>query len=1155
MGKLKRLIKKVIIKAKRRYTLDIENFLTHSSKQIKKLIKKSLIEYKNLKFQIAIKCKLRKYNSSSNEYNFISPFFTSEVITIFNKHGLKSKLKAINSYILNLFHQFIEGGSGWTLLKCKKIHINLYKYSPLSGGNKSAPILPLELRRKKSIISLKAPTNECFLYAAACVLYNNSKQNCIKKKNRHRCKKYKEITKKFNLEGISLPVSIRSISRFEILNNQRINVFIYHQKQPSCIYVSDRVSDKACINLLLYKNHYYPIMNLDGFLRTYSYKTTAKIYHCLHCFSRHYSQQSLDEHSMLCLKNKQKLLLPKDQTLQFRNFTNQTFVNFVIYCDLETINCPTSKPPTAKREYLAELQPLAFGIKRVCLINESFDSNVIVKTSKNGCISEFIAEIIQQKVEIDCILNEVNFPMHSSKNTWQELQTATHCYICNKRFEKKDKKCRDHLHLKPTENFIGIAHNSCNLNRSQINKKVILAFHNLSSFDGHFLIRELCKNFKVKIIPKSYEKYLCIAFDNMLIIDTLAFLNSSLDELVQNLKTSGNFEMNFKHTLKLFPTCNYSLDCLLQKGVFPYDYINHYRRLSEKELPGRKCFYNSIKKTHITEKEYSHAQNMFQLLNCKSIKDYLLHYLALDVTLLADVFQSFRILGHKLYNLDPANYMSLPGYSFDSMLLYSNVKIQLLPDIDMFLFLNNSLKGGVSGIIGERIAKANHKQMLNYNKNNPESHIYVFDCNSLYPYCMRSKLPHSNFRFLSENSIKKLDFTKISKNSTTGYILQLDLDYPQHLHNRRPHVNMPLAPEKRCIPKDMLSPYSKQLLNKLCLHRSDKIKKLILTLGHKKNYVVHYRTLQLYLKLGLKIKKITKVLAFEQRAWMKDFIDFNSNKRKKAKTNFESNLYKISSNSLYGKTLQNCLRYRNIQLVSEEKKLKKLINLHNFKSSRLLDENLAAVELNATKCIVKSPIFVGFTCLELAKRHLYKFIYNFLEKKFSPDFDINFHYTDTDSVIIQITQKHINGLSIDEKMTELKQLLDTSNFPKNHPAYSKQNEKKTGFFKSEYTLPIESYIGLSSKKYSLQFTDQSLLNKNKGVPKVTMKDFTHDDYFNALTTKKSNNGKKEAKFVHLLSLNHQMFQCESTKSCLSSFCDKRYYLNSIDSLPFFHKQL
>ena len=156
----------------------------------------------------------------------------------------------------------------------------------------------------------------------------------------------------------------------------------------------------------------------------------------------------------------------------------------------------------------------------------------------------------------------------------------------------------------------------------------------------------------------------------------------------------------------------------------------------------------------------------------------------------------------------------------------------------------------------------------------------------------------------------------IVKESKTGFILDADLEYPEKLHAL--HNNYPLAPEKLAVSYEVLSDYCRKIANKYGMKVGD-VKELISNLSNTTNYILHYRDLQLYLSLGMKLTKIYRVLKFKQSDWMKNHLDFNTEKRKIVPNSFEKDFFKLMINSVYGKTMENLQKRINIRLINSEK--------------------------------------------------------------------------------------------------------------------------------------------------------------------------------------------------------------------------------------------
>ena len=177
--------------------------------------------------------------------------------------------------------------------------------------------------------------------------------------------------------------------------------------------------------------------------------------------------------------------------------------------------------------------------------------------------------------------------------------------------------------------------------------------------------------------------------------------------------------------------------------------------------------------------------------------------------------------------------------------------------------------------------------MNNYDPKKQSIFISHLDMNDLYGWSMSEHLPYENFKWLK--NVDKFDIMSINEKSPIGYLLEVDLEYSDKLHEF--YNDYPLAPEKLAVSSDILSKYCKKIADKYEIKVSD-LKKLISNLGNKTNYV-HYRNLQLYLSLGMKLTKIHKVLNFKQSDWMKKYIDCNTEKRMNAANDFEKRFFQI----------------------------------------------------------------------------------------------------------------------------------------------------------------------------------------------------------------------------------------------------------------------
>ena len=288
-------------------------------------------------------------------------------------------------------------------------------------------------------------------------------------------------------------------------------------------------------------------------------------------------------------------------------------------------------------------------------------------------------------------------------------------------------------------------HNECNLKlRISLDKcKVPVVFHNLRGYDSHLIMQAMSGNEaeKISCIPNNMEKYMTFSLDQLQFIDSLQFLNSSLDKLSSNLSLDD---------LKVTATHSKKLDLLRRKGVYPYEYIDSYNRFEECQLPPKEAFYSKLTREDISDVDYQHAQRVWKEFDCKNMGDYHDLYLRTDVLLLADVFETFRATSMKHYQLDPAYYFSLPGMAWDALLKKTNVELELLTDIDMHLFFERGLRGGVS-MVSKRFAKANNPQCPDHDTTKPNNWIMYLDANNLYGWAMQQMLPVGGFSWCEIN--------------------------------------------------------------------------------------------------------------------------------------------------------------------------------------------------------------------------------------------------------------------------------------------------------------------------------------------------------------------------------------------------------------------
>ena len=334
-----------------------------------------------------------------------------------------------------------------------------------------------------------------------------------------------------------------------------------------------------------------------------------------------------------------------------------------------------------------------------------------------------------------------------------------------------------------------------------------------------------------------------------------------------------------------------------------------------------------------------------------------------DTLLLADVFEAYRDLALDIYGLDPSYYIRAPSFAIDAALKMSKAELELIRDENMYLFMEEGIPGGVS-VISNRYGRGNNKYMGHlYDKNLPDSLVVYLDANGLYSFAMLLPLPYRNFKWMCSKTLRKMEEDPSRIKACT---LEVDLDIPETKEFHDYTKDYPLAPESKVI---------------------NGVPKLVPNLLHKRNYVVHHKALQCYLRLGAKLKKIHRGVSYEEEEFLREYIETNQEMRETANNKFEKNFLKLLNNAVFGKTMENVRDCCGIKLVNGasekgEKKLLKLFASSTFKGSKVFEDSaLVSVNMAKKEVVLNKPIAVGQAILDLSKVVMFDFHYDYVLKK------------------------------------------------------------------------------------------------------------------------------------------------------------------------------
>ena len=262
--------------------------------------------------------------------------------------------------------------------------------------------------------------------------------------------------------------------------------------------------------------------------------------------------------------------------------------------------------------------------------------------------------------------------------------------------------------------------------------------------------------------------------------------------------------------------------------------------------------------------------------------------------------------------------------------------------------------------------------------------------------------------------------------SDIGYFFEVDLRHPDIIKEKT--KIFPFAPENQIIHKDKCNDYMKKIKPK----SFTKAKKLIFDWTDNKNYFIHYRMLKFFVRHGMIVDKFHEKISFEQSKWLEKCINLNTQKRKKAKTDFEKDFFNLLNNAFYGKTMENVRNRLRIEFIEKDdyKKIKQQVKL-TFNGIHKSFENCDSYTFKQNEVFMGKPIYLGFAVLDLSNLHMYESYYDILPPYFGQE-NLQLHYVDTDALVLSMNTKDTI-----KDLKNLEDIFDCSNFDKNHELFNK----------------------------------------------------------------------------------------------------------------------
>ena len=759
------------------------------------------------KVYTVLKCVLVKHDLKTGDRIFSDFNGHSKAHTVTAELG--ETYEEMRNKMLESLAKYQKEGSGWQLYSVKGLDISVVRFNPLSGSRYSK--LPPLIAKKKAVINMKNDDDQCFKWAVTRAL--NPTDNHPERVT----KELRDQAEKLNWDGITFPMKVKDIPIWEKNNNKLVNVFGYDEdKKIYSIKLCDNhtkitledneTQDKKFINLFLHDdNHFCVVKNLGRLVSSQINNHQHKKHSCLNCMNGFSMSEILAAHQKACLKHKPQTEVFPDpgDTEKFEHYERLHDVPFVVHADFECFVKPLEteeKDPTQSHttKYQSHV-PSGFCYNIQCTTDESvYPTKTVLRTAsyEGEDMGKLFVETLSEDLKPIYEILKTPKPMIMSDQEKDQYAKTKNCYACGVEFgtvqTKKEKviKCRDHCHI--TGKYRGAACDKCNL-KMKVPRFVPVLFHNLEGYDAHLFIKSLGAKGEIRCIPKTDEKYISFSknvpmktygkekteYLEMRFLDSFKFTLKSLDSLTKTLG-EDQFETLTSQMIPQIPKETVSgrkhdrlesLKLLKRKGVFPYEYMTDFSKLSVTSLPSKEAFYSQLNDTGISDLDYEHAKKVWSAFNCKTMRDYHDLYLKTDVLLLADVMNEFRKTCKRAYGLEAFHYYTSPGLAWDAMLKYTKVKLDLISDPDMFHMMEKGIRGGVSSIM-KRYSEANHKYLKDHDPKKPNKHILYLDANNLYGWAMSKPQPYKNFRWMKE---EELDDWR-----SMPCFLEVDLEYPKY---------------------------------------------------------------------------------------------------------------------------------------------------------------------------------------------------------------------------------------------------------------------------------------------------------------------------------------------------------------------------------------
>lgn len=1132
----------------------------------------------NLKIKSTFFLKLKENKTGET----INRHFHSIYINTFHSSFVIPNLEFLINYIISTINLFRSSKSGYTVLKVLKYSISFALAKPSTVGNYLP--LPPAIKSRQGIISIKTiDTDNCFLLSVLAKLFfdkfrllNNpeldykdmkySQRQAIRKKleNPHNFAEIialVEREKKISIDGFRGHVELEMIKFFEKANDISINVYSLNKADKKIwpIQLTTRQSTQHVDLLLIrreqlddeqkqqYSNidfHFALILEPSRFFsKGCDYRRCI----CKFC-ANFFSKNTIGTHEQDCLiKSKLSMEFPKAKHYTFKEYFKSMSAPYRIYC--EVLTCMDKDEPSKIVVYGFHM--MGMGPTEEILFSHHY--------SGDCAIQSFVIKLIYCAEFLLNLQKNNHWPLLPTDEHFEAAKNTRMCENCSCSLNiqpsdptaKMETPRMHHSHyishtrqnyLDPNlPNYISFICNNCNLKLKA--RDFIYAYvYGCERSTFNLILEGMKDTLKTNfyVIPRKNQNYLSIVAPGLFRLTALEnFFSENVIDLVKHYNTAV-YAKYFEHYNRLF-----------SGSTGPFFFPHNQCIEKTDKFPSQPDFYDFHLGRIVTPEEHTVVHTYFNE-NCKNMDEYAKSYMLFKTHAINAVFQSFNYWTLLHYKISAHHELSIGGLAFSAGMRFANKSFEYVKSPLILKHVSDHLIGGISHT-SKKYARGFSERLGDTNvDDNMRTEILMADLKSQFSHSMTKRLPISDYELLAksdsaninidENWIMNID------DSIYGYLINVDTHYTPLAKSIS--EDLPFIPKRKEIDANEMLELQRDLYQ-ATTHIG--LTHVLLMQHDLKDTLLHYKFLQWFIKMGIKVTAINYVIKYRHEPFLKDYILYNSNLRDNAETTLEKQQLKNLNNILYGKFYP-ATSNLSVRFCTTREHSQQLTARSDFSDVLILNPSLSMFFLRKKKTMYDKNLLIAFVILQNSLLTYYKRAYQ-VKLFFGPRMEII--GGETDSIVAIYQDRDRDFIS---KLNSLSHIFDFSSLPKSHPLFSEANKNKIGVFKLEYEYPVE-YVKLRSKSWAVralcpickavsegsEFCDKcqgGVLAVYRGGPK----DSTFELYLKVLNEEKQ----VFSEYFSIRARNEKVELVKRKRKMLINTDWKRKWISPLESRPFGH---